>query len=90
MLKVNYSSQFKKDFKRCQKQGLDTELLKTIIMELAKPARLPEKNKDHKLSGNYAGHRECHVLPDWLLIYYIEEQEFYAVRTGSHAELFGK
>ncbi|MGN0292142.1 MAG: type II toxin-antitoxin system YafQ family toxin, partial [Lachnospiraceae bacterium] len=63
---------------------------KAIIAELAKPAELPIKNKDHRLTGNYTGHRECHVLPDWLLIYYVSDGEIYLVRTGSHADLFGK
>ncbi len=90
MLKINNSGQFKRDFKRCQKQGLDMGLLKAVIMDLAKPVELPEKNKDHKLSGNFGGYRECHILPDWLLIYYVEDEELYLVRTGSHSELFGK
>ena len=89
MLNLNYSSKFKKDYKRCQKQGRDMQLLQNVISILSIPALLPPQNKDHTLSGNYAGNRECHILPDWLLIYQIVGSELYLVRTGTHAELFG-
>lgn len=89
MLNLNYSSKFKKDYKRCQKQGRDMQLLKNVISILSIPALLPPQNKDYTLSGNYAGNRECHILPDWLLIYQIDGNELYLVRTGTHAELFG-
>ena len=89
MLKLNYSSKFKKDYKRCQKQGRDMQLLQNVISILSIPALLPPQNKDHALSGNYAGNRECNILSDWLLIYQIDGNELYLVRTGTHAELFG-
>ncbi len=69
MLNVIYSSQFKKDYKKCVKRGLDINLLKDIVGILAVPAELPQKNRNHPLKGNYTGKMECHITPDWLLIY---------------------
>lgn len=81
---------FKKDFKLDQKQGLDLNKLKEIIILLANGEPLPPKNKDHQLKGNYKGHRECHIEPDWLLIYKIQDDMLIStlVRTGSHSKLF--
>lgn len=81
---------FKKDFKLAQKQGLDLNELKEIITLLANGEPLPPKNKDHQLKGNYKGHRECHIEPDWLLIYKIQDDMLILtlVRTGSHSKLF--
>lgn len=81
---------FKKDFKLAQKQGLDLNKLKEIITLLANGEPLPPKNKDHQLKGNYKGHRECHIEPDWLLIYKIQDDMLILslVRTGSHSKLF--
>ncbi len=90
MLNVIYSISFKKDYKRCQKRNLDINLLKKVISILSIPAPLPAKNQDHLLKGNYQGRRECHIQPDWLLIYDVYENDLYLVRTGTHAELFGK
>lgn len=74
------------------KRRLEMELLDGIITALAMGDTLPEKNKDHALTGNWAGHRECHVLPDWLLIYRIEDNVLVLTlaRTGTHSDLFGK
>ena len=69
---IKTTNQFKKDFKLAQKCHLNTDLLKDIITKLANGESLDEKNKDHALSGNWIGHRECHILSDWLLIYRIE------------------
>ncbi len=88
MLNVIYSGQFKKDYKRCQKRGFDIRLLQSIVAVLAIPAPLPPKNKDHDLKGNYNGCRECHITPDWLLIYEIDGDDLYLDRTGTHADLF--
>lgn len=66
MLKIKDSGQFKKDYKKCVRRGLDMNLLKTVVAMLAIPAVLPQNNQDHNLKGNYKGYRECHVLPDWL------------------------
>ncbi|MFQ7186963.1 MAG: type II toxin-antitoxin system YafQ family toxin [Lachnospira eligens] len=88
MLKIKDSGQFKKDYKKCVKRGLDMNLLKAIVKTLAIPEPLDIKNKDHNLTGNYAGFRECHIMPDWLLIYRYNEEYLELVRTGTHSDLF--
>jgi len=88
MRTIIYTNQFKKDFKLIQKQNKDLERLKTVIAKLAAGEVLDEKFRDHALQGNYAGTRDCHINPDWLLIYAIVGNELRLVRTGSHAELF--
>lgn len=89
---VKPTTQFKKDYKLAVKRGLKIDLLKDIIAALAMGEKLPEKNKDHALTGNWVGHRECHILPDWLRIYRIEDEVLVLTlaRTGSHSDLFGK
>ena len=89
---VKTTSQFKKDFKLAMKRGLNIDLLETVIATLALGEPLPDKNKDHALTGNWIGHRECHILPDWLLIYSIEEEVLILTlaRSGTHSDLFGK
>ena len=89
---VKPTTQFKKDYKLAIRRGLDIRLLEGVIADLAMGIPLPEKNRDHALSGNWIGHRECHVLPDWLLIYRIEDDVLVLTlsRTGSHSDLFGK
>ena len=89
---VKPTTQFKKDYKLAVKRGLKIDLLKDIIAALAVGEKLPEKNKDHALTGNWVGHRECHILPDWLLIYRIEDDVLVLTlaRTSSHSDLFGK
>lgn len=89
MLKLNSSTRFKKDYKACIKRGYDMRLLSNIVDILRVPDKLPEKNKDHNLTGNFKGCRECHILPDWLLIYEVSDDELYLTRTGTHADLFG-
>ena len=89
MLKVRYSTRFKKDFKTCVKRGYQMPLLQQAIDTLRIPAPLPPKNKDHNLIGNYSGYKECHIEPDWLLIYKQTEDELRLDRTGTHADLFG-
>lgn len=88
MLNVRYSTRFKKDFKACVKRGYKMALLQQTIDTLRIPAPLPAKNKNHNLSGNYSGYRECHIEPDWLLIYKQTDTELLLDRTGSHADLF--
>lgn len=88
MKEIQITKQFKKDVKRIKKQGKDQEKLKFIINVLHKEELLGVKYKDHKLSGDYQGSRECHIEPDWLLIYENEETNIKLRRTGSHAELF--
>ena len=87
---VKTTSQFKKDFKLAMKRGLNIDLLETVIATLALGEPLPDKNKDHALTGNWIGHRECHILPDWLLIYRIEEEVLILTlaRSGTHSDLF--
>jgi mRNA interferase YafQ len=83
-----YSGQFKRDYKLAQKRGKNISELLRIIGELLNGNTLPPKNRDHPLSGDYAGCRECHVEPDWLLIYQDSETEITLVRLGSHSDLF--
>ena len=85
---LHYTNQFKKDFKRIQKQRKNLVFLKEVIAKLVDEQVLDEKLRDHLLLGNYVGTRECHLEPDWLLIYRIEGQDLFLIRTGSHAELF--
>lgn len=89
MLNVRYSTRFKKDFKTCVKRGYKMSLLQQAIDTLRIPAQLPLKNKDHNLSGNYSRYRECHIEPDWLLIYKQTDDELRLDRTGTHTDLFG-
>ena len=90
MLDLAYTAQFKKDVRRKKRQGADLSKLDRLITRLRKRETLEEKLRDHELSGNWRGHRECHIEPDWLLIYKIEKDELIltAVRTGSHSDLF--
>lgn len=90
MLPLKTTSQFHKDYKRIKKRGLDIYLLKEVLDKLCARETLDLKYKDHALSGSYQGFRECHIQPDWLLIYAISEDEIILVasRTGSHADLF--
>lgn len=87
---VRPTTRFQKDLKRVQRRGYDISLLAEIIKKLAEGEALPEKNRDHALSGDYAGCRECHVTPDWLLIYELADDTLilYLTRTGTHSDLF--
>ena len=89
MLAIVRKSRFKKDFKKLQSSGKDLQKLAEVIRKLANEEELPERNCDHALIGDYVNHRECHITPDWLLIYQTTETELLLVRTGSHSELFG-
>ena len=84
------TSMFKKDLKSIKKRGYDLSLLSDVVDKLAMGLPLPPKYKDHNLIGNYKGCRECHITPDWLLIYEISENELilYLTRTGTHSDLF--
>ena len=90
MYDIRPTTRFQKDLKRAKKRGYDIDLLTDIIRKLAKAEPLPAKNRDHDLSGNFAGCRECHITPDWLLIYEKVDQDLilYLTRTGSHSDLF--
>lgn len=91
MLDVAFTSQFKKDMKHKRKQGAELAKIDEVITMLRSGEPLPERNRDHALSETYRGHRECHIEPDWLLIYRIDSNLLVltAVRTGSHSELLG-
>ena len=90
MLKVRYSSHFKRDFKNIVKRGYDVKLFEEVLQLLVEEKPLLAKHRDHLLSGNYHGHRECHITPDWILIYKIERDLLILslTRTGSHSDLF--
>jgi mRNA interferase YafQ len=90
MLKVRYSSRFKKDFKIIVKRGYDVKLLEEVLSLLVQEKVLPQKYKDHPLTGNFTEHRECHITPDWMLIYKIETNvlTLTLTRTGTHSDLF--
>lgn len=90
MLEVVLSTRFKKDLKTASKRGYNLELLNDVVDKLASRQQLPEKNRDHELSGDYSGFRECHVAPDWLLVYRVVEEDLilYLMRTGTHSDLF--
>jgi len=87
-LEPSYTNQFKKDLKLAQKRNKKIEKLKKIMNQLIDEIPLPDKNRDHVLIGNYVGRRECHIEPDWLLIYKIEDKSIIFERTGSHSDLF--
>ena len=90
MLRAEYTTQFKKDLKLAQRRNLDIEKLKLIVLKLCTPETLPAANKDHELSGRWKNHRECHIQPDWLLIYFVSKKTdtIHFVRTGTHSDLF--
>lgn len=89
MLKIVLSNRFKKDLKLAKKRGLNLDILEDIVNKLAMRGKLPDKNRDHGLTGDYIGFRECHVAPDWLLVYRVEEDELelFLFRTGTHSDL---
>ena len=90
MLKVRYTSRFKKDYKAIVKRGYNKGLFSKVLDYLMNEKNLPEKHLDHHLSGFYYGFRECHILPDWLLIYRIEKDTLTLslTRTGTHNDVF--
>ena len=88
MLNPVRSSQFRKDLKKARRQGKDMNELHAVILALAEGRPLEERLRDHELSGNWRGYRECHVNPDWLLVYKVADDELKLARIGSHRELF--
>ncbi len=90
MLKIRYSGRFKKDYKTIVKRGYNVKLLEETLNILITGKNLPQKYLDHPLTGNFAGHRECHITPDWLLIYKVEKDVLILslTRTGTHSDLF--
>ena len=90
MYKIRPTSKFQKDLKREKRRGYDISLLTAVIKKLAAGEPLPAKHRDHDLFGDYTGCRECHITPDWLLIYEVDGDELilYLTRTGTHSDLF--
>jgi len=88
MKAIFQTSQFEKDFKRIKKQGKDLSKLKEVVSAMANSEVREERHRDHALSGNWAGSRDCHIEPDWILIYRIDEDYLFLERTGSHSDLF--
>ena len=88
MRTLHYTRQFERDIKLQKKRGKELEKLKSILRCLAEEKPLAVKNRDHSLSGDFAGYRECHIESDWLLIYKLEGDTVYLVRTGTHSDLF--
>lgn len=89
---IYYSSQFKKDFRRCEKRGLPMGELRKAILLLSQTGCLPKEYKPHKLSGNRSGQWECHIKPDWLLVWEQNDQELILLmlNTGTHSDIFSK
>lgn len=87
---LEITNKFRKDLKTALKRGYDMKLLETVIDTLCAGISLPEKHKDHNLSGNWGKYRECHITPDWLLVYKVEKDVLILtlIRTGSHSDLF--
>ena len=90
MLILRTASKFRKDYKLAKKRGLDLGLLEEVIDQLLNEKPLDKKYRDHALTGNYIGFRECHIQPDWLLIYAVDQGQLVltAARTGTHSDLF--
>ncbi len=89
---LRLTKRYLRDLKLARKRGLDESLLNEIIAKLLEGEPLPEKNRDHQLHGDYEGYRECHIMPDWLLIYAknTDIEIILLSRTGSHSDLFSK
>ena len=87
---VKYTSRFKRDYKRMQRRGKDVQKLLDVIDMLREGQTLPPQYQDHPLHNNYEGHRDCHIEPDWVLIYYKSETTLVLslTRTGSHSDVF--
>jgi mRNA interferase YafQ len=88
MRTIRRTSQFKRDVKQMQRRGKDLGKLKKVLESLVKDEKLSQKYRDHVLVGQYKGTRECHIEPDWLLIYELAESEVVLIRTGAHSDLF--
>ena len=90
MYAIRPTSKFRQDLKLCQKRGYNMQAITDVIKKLAAGETLPPQNRDHELSGNYKGFRECHIQPDWLLVYRINNNDLilFLSRTGTHSDLF--
>lgn len=87
---IEYTGSFKKDYKRCVRRNLDISLLKRAISLLAETGTLPQEYKPHRLSGRYSGFWECHIQPDWLLVWQQDDNVLRLLfsRTGTHSDIF--
>lgn len=87
---IETTNKFKKDLKLCQSRGYDLKKIHDVIQVLANGEKLSEKYRDHALTGNWTGYRECHILPDWLLIYKYSNDDLilFLTRTGTHSDLY--
>ena len=92
MYRVATTGKFRRDYQRAHKRGYDLDLIEAAIAQLAKDGTLPEKYRDHALTGRWKGKRECHIVPDWLLVYEIKKDILVLIlsRTGTHADIFKK
>jgi mRNA interferase YafQ len=90
MRTIRYTAQFKKDFKRMSKRGVDMKKLHEVIEKLVNEEKLDARYKDHSLQGKFANARDSHISPDWILIYAIVGNELRLIRTGTHSDLFAK
>lgn len=90
--KIKVTSSFKKEVKLAAKRKFDLSLLDKVVELLAAGKKLPPEYKDHELHGNFTGYRDCHILPDWILIYHYDNENLYLylARTGTHSDLFNK
>ncbi len=86
--KIQIENSFEKDLKKIRRRGKDLSKLKKVTLLLENGTALPEKYKNHKLTGNYKGYWECHIEPDWLLVYKKLNKTFFLARTGTHSDLF--
>ena len=89
-MRIYYTNQLKKDYKRIKKQNKDVNKLRIVIEKLVAKEQLESKYKDHSLAGRWKGFRDCHIEPDWALIYKTSENSLILERTGSHSDLFKK
>lgn len=88
MKAIFQTSQFKKDFKRIKKRGKDLSQLKEVVITISNSEVLEERHRDHALSGNWSGSRDCHIEPDWILIYRVDGEYLFLKRNGSYSDLF--
>jgi len=88
MRTIRYLGQFKKDYNRMEKRGNEIKKLRAVIEKLAIEEELGARYKDHPMQGKFAGARDCHINPDWILIYAIVDNELRLIRTGTHSDLF--
>jgi mRNA interferase YafQ len=87
---IEISTRFKRDLKRLRKRNKDLSKLEIVVALLRRGAELPEKYRNHPLRGNWVDHMDCHLEPDWLLLYQMTDKVIYLVRTGTHADIFKK